>query len=105
MSLQSSYPRRSLLVAITSIIGVLVLWVPHVGAASWLTMAKYEAIREGMSYEEVVKIIGRKGQESSRSSMAGQTSVIYTWKTWTGSNVIVQFLNDRVVTKAQAGLR
>ena len=68
-------------------------------------MAKYEAIRDGMSYEDVVKIIGRKGEESARTSMSGQTSVIYTWKTWTGSNVIVQFLNGSVVTKAQAGLK
>ena len=42
-------------------------------AAGKLTMAMYEQIKEGMSYEDVVRIIGWKGTEGSRVSQGGMT--------------------------------
>jgi hypothetical protein len=36
-----------------------------------VTQAEYENIREGMTYEEVRRLIGAPGEELSRSDIAG----------------------------------
>jgi hypothetical protein len=74
-------------------------------AAGACTYDMYMAIEEGMSYSQVVEIIGVDGTEMSSSSVGGNTAKVYQWdgdKLY--SNVIVEFLNDEVVSKAQAGL-
>jgi hypothetical protein len=40
-----------------------------------VTMGDYNAVKEGMSYEQVVAIIGAQGEES----FSGETMTIYTW--------------------------
>ncbi len=74
-------------------------------AAGKLTMAMYEQIKEGMSYEDVVRIIGWKGTEGSRVSQGGMTAVIYTWQLRNGSNLLVQFFDGKMTSKAQTGLK
>jgi hypothetical protein len=69
-----------------------------------VTRAKYERIQDGMFYEQVVGIIGQEGQELSRSSVAGYSTVMYSWKNSNGSNMNAMFQNGRLVTKAQFGL-
>ena len=66
---------------------------------------EYSRVETGMSYSQVVDIVGSRGKEMSRTSLGGHTSVTVLWENWDGSNMIVSFSNDRVVTKAQAGLR
>ena len=66
---------------------------------------EYLQIEDGMSYADVVEIIGSDGIEQSRSSASGSTAVVYKWDgDMKYSNVIVEFLNDAVISKAQAGL-
>lgn len=50
-------------------------------------------------------MIGSPGEEAARSSLAGYTTVMYSWKNANGSNMNAMFQNDRLVTKAQFGLR
>lgn len=69
-----------------------------------ITRAKYYRIQDGMSYEQVRAIIGAAGEEISRSSLAGYTTVMYSWKNSNGSNMNVMFQNGRLVNKAQFGL-
>lgn len=73
--------------------------------AMTVTKAKYDAITEGMSYSQVVAIIGQEGEEQSRSKIGDLTSVSYSWKNSTGSNMFAIFQNDKMTMKAQYGLR
>lgn len=70
-----------------------------------VTMAKYNRIREGMTYREVTSIIGSSGEEQSSSSIAGNTFSTYVWQNENGSNAMIVFENGKVSTKAQFGLR
>ena len=70
-----------------------------------LTMENYLRIQNGMSYAEVVKILGEPGEEMSRSDIAGISTVMYGWKRWTGANMNAMFQDDRLITKAQFGLK
>ena len=72
--------------------------------ASTVTAAEYMAIQTGMSYREVIGIIGFPGEEISRADIAGYTTVMYQWTNRNGSNMNAMFQNGALVTKAQFGL-
>jgi hypothetical protein len=74
-------------------------------SARGITLAAYMQIQSGMTYEQVQEIIGTDGVEISRSNIAGYSTVMYSWKSWNGSNMNAMFQNDQLVTKAQFGLR
>src|SRR5688572_22097242 len=73
-----------------------------------MTMAKYEALQTGMSYAQVVKIIGKEGEELSRNDIAGITTVMYQWQNKSladlgGANAMFQ--NDKLIQKTQFNLK
>lgn len=71
-----------------------------------ITLDEFNRIESGMSYEDVVNIIGSNGSLSSESSMGNYTIQIYTWYgNIIGANANVTFQNGKVVGKAQVGLR
>lgn len=62
--------------------------------------------RAGISYSEVVGIIGRQGEELSRTSVPGlPTTVMYGWTNLDGSNMNAMFQGGSLIQKAQFGLR
>ena len=67
-------------------------------------MSEYLGIREGMTYEEVSRIIGTRGSEVSSTSAEGYKLVSYSWQNENGSNMIALFENNRLTTKSQFGL-
>ena len=69
-----------------------------------MTKAEYDQIREGMTYEEVRRVIGAAGEEVSRSDIAGFTTVMYSWSNSNGSNMNAMFQNNALMNKAQFGL-
>jgi hypothetical protein len=69
-----------------------------------VTRAHYAQISEGMSYERVRGIIGNSGEEVSRATLAGHTTIMYQWMNANGSGMNAMFQNGRLVTKAQMGL-
>ena len=69
-----------------------------------ITINEYNQIRDGMSYSEVVRIIGEPGTELSSGDIAGFRTVMYSWENFNGSNANVMFQNDRMINKAQFGL-
>jgi hypothetical protein len=72
-----------------------------------LTVTKFNAIQNGMSYEQVKQIMGSAGTLQVDSSVAGYTGQIYEWKETgflTAKVVTVQFQNGAVIQKAQFGL-
>jgi hypothetical protein len=71
-----------------------------------VTLAQYHQLTDGMSYGQAVNVLGSSGTEISRSNVAGFLTVMYQWEgTHSGGNMNALFQNDRLVSKAQAGLR
>lgn len=72
-----------------------------------VTLAGYNALREGMSYAEAVRVLGGSGTElSSGGAVAGYATVMYQWKASDGiGNMTAMFQNDRLINKAQFGLK
>jgi hypothetical protein len=58
-----------------------------------------------MSYQQVVGIMGAQGQELSRSTIAGYTTIMYMWQNADGSNMNAMFQSDKLIQKAQLGFR
>ena len=82
------------------------------GGAEKVTKAKYDSIHEGMSYTQVVNIIGSEGEEVASNKLDGVpgvmpsiTTKMYMWQNSNGSNMNAMFQNDRLNNKAQFGLK
>jgi len=73
---------------------------------------KYKKIENGMSYKKVVSIIGTEGEEMSKNKIDGIPkvmdsieTVMYQWVNSNGSNMNAVFQNDKLIQKAQFGLK
>jgi hypothetical protein len=87
-------------------LSLLILCLLSTAALAAVTMAQYEKVNTGMTYSEVISILGTPNQELSRAEMAGITTVMYMWEgNSIGGNMNVMFQNGKVVTKAQFGLK
>jgi Beta-lactamase inhibitor (BLIP) len=78
---------------------------PSTSSSSGLTKVKYEQLKNGMTYKEVVAILGKEGEETS-SSQVGSTKIA-TMK-WQGDNyeyIFANFSNDKMTFKSQANLK
>ena len=75
--------------------------------SQYITYAEYKKIQNGMTYDEVVSIIGSGGTELSSSGSGQFYTVIYMWygDGITGANANVTFQNGVVIAKAQVGLK
>ena len=69
-----------------------------------VSKANYEKIHNGMSFNEVVKILGDDYELSSDAGYGGYNSSCYVWERLDGANITIIFLNGEVFSKAQAGL-
>lgn len=74
---------------------------------SGVTLANYNRLEKGMSYAQVVAILGEPGTELSRSFIANITTVMYQWmgQGSLGANMNAMFQDDKLISKAQLGLR
>ena len=71
-----------------------------------VTLDEYNRIQNGMTYGEANGIVGEKGKEMSRTEIPGAPlTVMYGWQNSDGSNMNAMFQNDKLVTKAQFGLK
>jgi curli biogenesis system outer membrane secretion channel CsgG len=70
-----------------------------------LTLSMYNQVADGISYAEAVKIIGKEGTEQSRNTLAGYVTVMYMWQNSDGSNMNAMFQNDKLIQRAQFGLK
>ena len=70
-----------------------------------VTLEKFNQIQTGMTYQQVVDIIGEEGTLSTESSFGNQTMQIYYWYASNGiSNTTISFSNGKVSAKSQIGL-
>ena len=70
-----------------------------------ITMAEYEAIQPGMTYADVVAIVGSEGTQMAMSQVLEVTTEMWMWEgEFLGANANVTFQNGIVTAKAQLGL-
>jgi len=70
-----------------------------------ITKAKFLGLKTGMSYAQAVIVIGKEGELLSENNIAGFHAAMYSWANWDGSNMNIMFQNDRLIQKAQFGLK
>jgi Domain of Unknown Function with PDB structure (DUF3862) len=74
-----------------------------------ISKAEFEAIKNGMTYEEVVEIIGSEGEMLSETGEAGTEfhTVIYVWEGEGefGANANFTFQGGKLMNKSQFGLK
>ena len=74
-----------------------------------ITKAEFDQIQNGMTYEQVVQIIGSEGEVMSESGQKGDQyyTVMYTWEgeSGFGANANAMFQGGKMVNKAQFGLK
>jgi hypothetical protein len=77
--------------------------VAHAG----VTMDNYNRLQTGMSYAQVVAILGEQGVELSSNEFGGYRNVMYKWDGYggIGANMNAMFQNDHLISKAQMGLK
>lgn len=84
----------------------------QIGSLKKVTKAKYNSVQSGMSYSQVVAIIGCEGEENANTTIDGipgimpqMTTKMYSWINFDGSNMNAMFQNDMLINKAQFGLK
>jgi hypothetical protein len=72
-----------------------------------MTLSIYNQIKEGMTYEEVVKLIGQEPASESQAELMGQSAKICSWygTGGIGDNAAIEFQNGKVSSKTQVGLK
>jgi hypothetical protein len=76
-----------------------------------VTKANFNKIQIGMAYWEVKYLLGKEGELISESGSESYRTVMYKWvpskrdKGALGANMNAMFQNDKLVNKAQYGLK
>ncbi len=70
-----------------------------------LTQAKFNEVKNGMSYAEVKTVLGSDGEMTRMSKIGDNTTASYTWKGKKFSRIIMTFKNDSLENKTQVGLK
>ena len=71
----------------------------------YITNEEYDAIENGMTYDEVVAIIGGEGEVSAESEFMDVVTRMVVWKADPyGANATITFQNGEVVAKAKFGM-
>ena len=99
-------PQASPSAAATEPVPAVTQSAPASAAAGTMSLAQFNQIQNGMSYEEVQKIVGSAGTVLSESSIGGISIRIVSWlgNGSLGSNAAITFQNGAVSGKSQAGL-
>lgn len=69
-----------------------------------VTLENFNSVSEGMTYEEVVAILG-EGEIISESEIMDYTSVMYQWMNKDGSNMNAMFQGNSLTMKSQFNLK
>jgi hypothetical protein len=74
-------------------------------SSSGLTLDKYNQIKNGMSYQEVVNILGKEGTETMSSGEGRYKVESYKWDGENYQYISVVFMGGKVQSKVQANLK
>ena len=78
---------------------------PSSSSKSALSLDKYNQIKNGMSYKQVVEILGVEGTEISSSEIGKYKTVSYKWEGENFQFIYGTFQNDKLLSKTQANLK
>lgn len=70
-----------------------------------LSMAQYNQIKNGMTYQEAVTAIGSEGTEVSSSEIGKYKTVTYKWDGENYAYIILTFQNNKLMFKTQSNLK
>jgi hypothetical protein len=82
---------------------VLVLTAAQASACE-VTRDQYNSLRSGMSYSQIVSILGCRGSEQMSIGTGDSTSTNYVWQGAGGGSVLVTVSDGRLFMKMQSGL-
>lgn len=114
MEQKAKKPTKPLLIAaaalVAIIVAVLIITMPSSGNKPTISKAEFDRITTGMTYEEVVEIIGSKGEVLSDTDLgfgSEYRTAIYMWEGegQTGANANITFQGGKVISKAQMWLK
>ena len=111
-TINSKKPSNTLIAAavIIFVLGLILYLVFVVGdvgvTTNYITYENYTKIHNGMSYSEVVSILGNhEGTLDTTASSSGYTLSYYSWTNPSGSRcIVIGFENGKVCAKSQYGL-
>ena len=72
-----------------------------------ITQKTFQQIQPGMSYSQIVTILGKEGELTAQSNVAEFDTRMYSWKgtgMTLGGNMNIMIQNGKVISKAQFGL-
>ena len=72
---------------------------------SSLTIAQYNQVKNGMTYQETVDAIGSEGTEVSSTEISGYKTATYKWEGENYSFIFLTFQNDKLISKTQTNLK
>ena len=77
-----------------------------VASTSGVNMENYLKLQNGMTYEQVVEMLGEQGEELSSNQIGGTKTVMYMWKAkgFGGANMNAMFQDNSLMQKSQFGL-
>ncbi len=70
-----------------------------------LTLDKYNKIKNGMTYKEIVGIIGSEGEETFSSEVGKYTIKSFKWDGGEYKYIFGTFNNDKLTSKSQSNLK
>jgi len=73
--------------------------------SSALTMEKYNQIKNGMTYKQVVEIVGSEGTETMSSGEGKYKVTSYKWEGEDFQFITTVFMGDKLTSKVQANLK
>lgn len=80
--------------------------VPNPTPSTGVTMANFSRLKTGMTYAQVVEILGKDGEELSSNEIAGVKTIMYKWDgNGFAVNMNAMFQNDKLMSESQLGLK
>ena len=70
-----------------------------------ISLAQFGLLQTGITYRQAVVILGKEGAEISSNDIAGTRTVMYQWPAGGMANMNAMFQNDKLISKAQFGLK
>ena len=71
----------------------------------YVTLANYNRVEVGMTYQEVAAIFGGPGVRTAQIKVGGEWLEFYSWKSTGSSSATIMFKEETVVNKSQSMLR
>lgn len=80
--------------------------MPEEKKATEVSLDQFNQLQEGMTYQEVIAILGSPGELQSSQEMAGYKTVMYMWKgNSLMGNMNAIFQNEKMIQRSQFALQ